>query len=172
MACKFFGGVTNVSRLAMASHRIGWRWRETAAVTGLWRSTATRPRCKINTVTRRSLLSGSLWRIFVQRRGESSLNTITEAAWPILPLHWMPPSHYSRRKAITLLQEQYCFVWRQAASGRNTSIRHEIKMCITKTGFNPNWPQTTHYREYRPILPLRKSILNKWNNSKRFKITK
>jgi len=30
MACKFFGGLTNVSRLATAWHWIGWRWRETA----------------------------------------------------------------------------------------------------------------------------------------------
>ena len=31
MACKFFGGLTNVSRLATAEHWMGWRWRETAA---------------------------------------------------------------------------------------------------------------------------------------------
>jgi len=34
MACKFFGGLNNVSRLATASHRIGWRWRETAVAYG------------------------------------------------------------------------------------------------------------------------------------------
>jgi len=31
MVSKFFGGLTNVSRLAAGEqHRIGWRWRETA----------------------------------------------------------------------------------------------------------------------------------------------